>query len=115
MKSFSNTFGFICNIFCLSDSELRKSCEELDQYLKDDSRNESDIDPDDLFQEIRSLKVNFKNSFTTTDQIDPHSILTFLFENDLLSTFPIVSVAVRIFLTLSVSVASGRGHFLNCN
>lgn len=42
---------------------------------------------------------------------EPYTILQYLFENDLFSTFPNTVISLRILLTLPISVASGERLF----
>lgn len=84
-----------------------KYCKDLHMKLKDDARNETDIDGIDLFNEINALKLHFSENQST----DPHNLLNYLFKNDIISTFPNTAIARRILLTLPVSVASGERSF----
>lgn len=84
-----------------------KHCKDLHLKLKDDSRNETDIDGIDLYNEINALKLHFLENQSS----DPHTLLQYLFTNDLISTFPNTAIALRILLTLPVSVASGERSF----
>ena len=45
-------------MFRLIEEELRIPCENLSLHLKDESRKESDIDANDLFDEINCLKFH---------------------------------------------------------
>lgn len=107
LQTFTEVFGFFSvNLFNYSDDELMKHCKDLNLKLKDDSHNESDIDGIDLYNEIIALKSHFAEN-----QSDPRTILQYLFTNDLISTFPNTAIALRILLTLPVSVASGERSF----
>lgn len=110
LKRFNNIFGFIYKMFRLTQEELRISCENLSFHLKDESRKESDIDANDLFDEINCLKCHMPES-TGENDLDPQVILQYILENQLISTFPNIAVTIRIFLTLPVSVASGERSF----
>lgn len=109
LKTFSDVFGFFSNnlLFNYSNDELMKHCKDLNLKLKDDLSRESDIDGIDLFNEINALKLHFaENQYN-----DPQTLLQYLFTNDLISTFPNTAIALRILLTLPVSVASGERSF----
>lgn len=82
-------------------------CTNLNLKLKDESTGETDIDGIDLFNEIRALKLHFPENQSN----DSHTLLQYLFTNDLISTFPNTAIALRILLTLPVSVASGERSF----
>lgn len=108
LKTFTDVFGFFSNnLFNYSNDELIKHCKDLNLKLKDDSSSESDIDGIDLFNEIIALKLHFAENQSN----DPQTLLQYLFTNDLISTFPNTAVALRILLTLPVSVASGERSF----
>lgn len=95
---------FFSDIFKLSDSDLLKRCSVLEERLTD--QDNKDRDSNDLFNEIKALKL-----FSLPDDTDPLSILQYIFENNLISTLPNVSISLRILLTLPVSVASGERSF----
>lgn len=108
LKTFTDVFGFFSNdLFNYSNDELIKHCKDLHLKLKDDSSSESDIDGIDLYNEIIALKLHFAENKSN----DPQTLLQYLFTNDLISTFPNTAVALRILLTLPVSVASGERSF----
>lgn len=108
LKTFSDVFGFLSNnFFDYSNDELMKHCKDLNLKLKDDIISESDIDGIDLLNEIVALKLHFaENQYN-----DPKTLLQYIFTNDLISTFPNTAIALRILLTLPVSVAIGERTF----
>ncbi|KAF2880661.1 hypothetical protein ILUMI_25500 [Ignelater luminosus] len=100
LSSFNNNFGFL-NKFCnLSEEDLVKNCKDLHLKLTDEKENESDIDGLELCNELKNLKL-----FSLPCK------LQYLFENDLLSIFPNLTIALRILLILPVSVTSGERSF----
>lgn len=107
LQTFNDIFGFLTKMGSHSDEDLLKYCKDLHLKLQDQSREESDIDGIDLFNEIKAFRLHS----TTQTLNDPQIILQYIFENDLISTFPNVTIALRIFLTLPVSVASGERSF----
>lgn len=108
LKTLDDVFGFFSSkLFSYPKDELMKHCKDLHLKLKDDSRNETDIDGIDLYNEINALKLHFLENQSS----DPHTLLQYLFTNDLISTFPNTAIALRILLTLPVSVASGERSF----
>lgn len=100
-------FGFLYNIYELSDEEILKNSKDLHLKLEDVSRGETDINGIDLCDEIKTLKLHLKPDSLS----NPQSVLQYIFENQLLATFPNISIALRILLTLPVSVASGERTF----
>lgn len=107
LQTFNNIFGFLTNVRSHSDENLLKYCKDLHLKLQHESRDESDIDGIELFNEIKALRLHF----TTPTLNDPQIILQYIFENNLISTFPNVTIALRILLTLPVSVATGERSF----
>lgn len=95
LDRFNNIFGFVYKIFSLTQEELKESCENLALHLKDESRKESDIDANDLFDEINCLKCHMPEP--EENDLDPQVILQYILENQLISTFPNIAVAIRIF------------------
>ncbi|CAH1099417.1 unnamed protein product [Psylliodes chrysocephalus] len=99
-------------MFTLTNKILLKSSKHLNSLLTDDSRNEFDIDASDLYEEIKTLKIYFESTSTSEgSQQYPKFILEFIFQSQLLSTFPNISIALKLLLTLPVSVASGEISF----
>lgn len=88
-----------------NDDELKINCEKINQALTDTSSSESDISATDLYEEIKAIEP-----FFTTEK-NPSDILEYIYENNLLSTFPNLTIIVRIFLTLPVTVATGERSF----
>lgn len=107
LERYNNMFGFLYNIYELSDEEILKNSKDLHLKLEDVSREESDINGIDLCDEIKTLKLHLKPESLS----NPQSVLQYIFENQLLATFPNISIALRILLTLPVSVASGERTF----
>lgn len=109
LETFTDVFGFFTNnnLFSYSKDDLMKHCKDLNLKLKDSSNSDTDIDGIDLFNEINALKLHF----TEHQSNDPQTLLQYIFANDLMSTFPNIAIALRILLTLPVSVASGERSF----
>jgi hypothetical protein len=84
-----------------------KACMDLDIKLQvlEEGSIVKDIDGIQLFNEITS----FKDIFPGKKQ--PIEILEIIVKNDLIPCFPNFALAIRIFLTLPVSVASGERSF----
>lgn len=60
-----------------------KHCKDLNLNFKDNSRNETDIDGIDLYNEINALKLHFLDQ---SNEI--LTLLQYIFTNYLISTFP---------------------------
>ena len=77
----------------------------LQTKLTDDKRNEFDINGLDLCDEIEILLTYNKY------EMNALAVLNYIFSNDLISIFPNITIAVRIFLTVPVTVASAERSF----
>lgn len=107
LKTFTDIFGFLSNnLFNYCNNDLMMHCKNLNIKLKD-SASETDIDGLDLFNGIRALKLHLPENQSN----DSHTLLQYLFTNDLISTFPNTAIALRILLALPVSVASSERSF----
>jgi hypothetical protein len=107
MSNFNDVFGFFSYIPDLPEHDLLNHCKTLHLKLTDETKNESDIDGNDLFNEIKALKL-----FSLTNEFkNPSDLLQYIFENNLSPTFPNLTISLRILLTLPVSVASGERSF----
>jgi hypothetical protein len=99
-------FGFLNDLGSLSidKKELMKCCMDLQTKLTDSSTKQMDVNATDLCNEIEVLST-YKKPKSTKE------VLEYLVGNDLISTFPNLSVALRIFLTMPVTVAHGERSF----
>lgn len=68
-------FGFLYNIYELSDEEILKNSKDLHLKLEDVSREESDINGIDLCDEIKTLKLHLKPESLS----NPQSVLQYIF------------------------------------
>ena len=101
-------FCFLYEFHTISKDDLTKACMDLDIKLQVEVKEkdvEKDIDGVELFNEITSFKDIFP------DKMQPTEILEILVKSDLISCFPNFALAIRIFLTLPVTVASGERSF----
>lgn len=103
-------FGFLNNLGSLSSDKekLMKYCMDLQIKLTDLSTKEMDVDAIDLCNEIEILSTYIHNKPNATSAKE---VLEYLVTNDLINTFPNLSVALRIFLTMPVTVAHGERSF----
>ncbi|KZS02754.1 putative Zinc finger protein [Daphnia magna] len=95
----------------LDDYQLKTCCTALNNALSVGEK--CDISPDDLFIELRSLSHRFPLPSEDGKIIDssPLAALTFIVQNGLSSVYPNTVIALRILLTLPVSVAQGERSF----
>jgi hypothetical protein len=101
-----NVFSFLFKLSNVQDrSQLFINCNRLrDKLSANDSV--SDIDADDLCEEIiscQSLFKDFNNDIT--------KILEFIFLNNLTAICPNITISLRILLTMPVTVASAERSF----
>jgi len=98
-------FYSIKNLIQMSDKELLKHCNDLQIHLTDNVLNESDISGPELYEEIISLRIHLKLDYNS------HDVLNYIHTNGLSSFFPNMCIALRIYLTMPVSVATGERSF----
>lgn len=95
-------FGNITNI---TDDDIQKYCMDLELLLTDG--DQKDISGLDLFDELKYIK-----SHLSTDCCDsPTEILNYLLENNLTTALPNIYIALRIIITLPITVASAERSF----
>ncbi|XP_072380945.1 zinc finger MYM-type protein 1-like [Diabrotica undecimpunctata] len=106
-------FGFLGNFQNLDSDVIKRSYMDLDLALQIQHEGNvcKDIDGLDLHNEILSYKV--LNPITDSSKISdsPIDILNYITKKTLQSLFPNLFIALRIFLTLPISVASGERSF----
>ncbi|KAF2894072.1 hypothetical protein ILUMI_12105 [Ignelater luminosus] len=78
------------------------------EVITGETENESGIDGLELFNELKQLKLFSLPCYKLQDPLD---VLQYLLENDPSSVFPNLIIALRILLTLAVSVASSERSF----
>jgi len=96
-----------------NDSVLRSQCLNLQTLLSSQTECEtasSDIDGLALFDELKTLH-NISRPIISEDIDSLLELLPFLHVNCLHEVFPNVSVALRVVLTIPVTVASGERSF----
>lgn len=116
LKKHQNLFGFLCNFQDLSKDTIRKCAADLEVSLtevklaqeKDQVKTTkvSDIDGYMLCEEIEALRPILPSKIKT-----PIKMLEFLACNNRSTAFPNLFIALRIFLTIPVTVASGERSF----
>ena len=100
-KETSTYFGFLTQLDTLSLSEIREKSVNLQAKYHEDL---ADDFPDELGQFLHFAKVSTVNR-------QPMNLLSFIRERNLQQVFPNVYIALRIYLTLPVSNASGERSF----
>ncbi|WCJ37047.1 hAT family dimerization domain [Euphorbia peplus] len=104
LEIFESIFGFLCDskrLKSLDNDELRNSCTH---FVTTFSYNDcSDVDADDFFSELKVLQSTLPNDLKSALEI-----LEFVKRAD---CFPNVSIALRILLTMPVTVASAERSF----
>lgn len=132
LAKFTNNFGFLFKISDLKnrdDTTLRKHCINLHELLSDHSDDndsvqqpitvndsvqqpitenseiESDIEELNLFTELKML------TFVVPEDASPLDVLKYIYTHRLHEVFPNVTTALRILLTIPVTVASAERSF----
>lgn len=105
MNNHNDVFDFLFNLSDDQDqSRLRSSCHRLQEKL---SANDSlDINGDDLCEEIMSCQPFFKKLSN-----DVVKILEFIYLNNLTAVCSNITIALRIMLTMPVTVVSAERSF----
>ncbi|XP_048513424.1 zinc finger MYM-type protein 1-like [Athalia rosae] len=106
LRSHNENFKFLYNIRELKNSNgsgTLQQCKNLQLFLTDG--NSTDIDALELWDELKNLSTLLPSELT------PLQVLNYLKENDVTTIFPNLVIALRILLTLPVSVASGERSF----
>ncbi|XP_053575281.1 zinc finger MYM-type protein 1-like [Bombina bombina] len=106
LQKYNSLFGFLYDIYSIkkkSTEDLLKDCNNLEKSLMHNGNK--DIDAEDLRCELEAIARKLLKP------IPPQEVLLFILQNKLLDNVPNVSVALRILLTLQVSVASGERSF----
>ncbi|XP_022830235.1 zinc finger MYM-type protein 1-like [Spodoptera litura] len=105
LNNHNDVFNFLFNLSDDQDqTRLRSNCHLLQEKL---SANDSlDINADDLFEEIMSCQPFFKKLNNNVVKI-----LEFIYLNNLTAVCPNITIALRIMLTMPVTVASAERSF----
>ncbi|XP_053561928.1 zinc finger MYM-type protein 1-like [Bombina bombina] len=106
LQKYNSLFGFLYDIYSIkkkSTEDLLKDCNNLEKSLMHNGNK--DIDAEDLRCELEAIARRLPKP------MPPQEVLLFILQNKLLDNVPNVSVALRILLTLPVSVASGERSF----
>lgn len=105
LENFNKTWGFLNNLKQLPDKEiLQTRCEDLEKKLQ--YKENKDINGDDLFNEINIARELFPKTVK-----HPIEAIRFINTNKLQDAMPNLWVALRIMLTIPVTVAAGERSF----
>jgi len=107
-QNFRDNFGFsysFRDIKNLSEEKLKKNCNDLHIILQDEG--DSDISGLELLEELRS----FIHIIPDNEQNCLFDVLKYLFKTKLSSVYPNIYIALRILLTLPVTIASSERSF----
>ena len=116
LKDHAKLFGFINSFQDMRKEEIREHTSNLEAALTINIRRQNaeekivtekniDIDGYVLAEELEALKTFLQ------PRIKPYALFEHLIENNRFTTFPNVFIALRINLTLPISVASGERSF----
>lgn len=109
----NDLFGFLGDFQNLESDVIKRSCIDLDLALQIQHEGNvcKDIDGLDLHNEILSYKILNPVPDSSKISDSPIDILNYITKKNLQSLFPNLFIALRIFLTLPISVASGERSF----
>ncbi|XP_063788817.1 uncharacterized protein LOC134944173 [Pseudophryne corroboree] len=99
----SSVFGFLYNVHGLQNrtsQQIMEDCCKLELALQ--HGDSKDIDASDLCSELQSIARR------VPECTSPQDVFNFLCKNELIDVVPNTCIALRILLTLPVSVASGE-------
>ncbi len=101
MESFHSLFGFIYGRKemkrAVEAGALQKSCKNMEETL-------GNVDAEELVREVSSAVTAVPEQENTGQQM-----LSYIYTNNLLDLYPNLSIALRLMLTVPVTVASKRG------
>ncbi|XP_076044792.1 zinc finger MYM-type protein 1-like [Oratosquilla oratoria] len=106
LHSYKAIFGFLYDIHGIKNApnaDILHDCQNLEKSLTHNGHH--DIDARDLCSELKAV------SRRLTKPMLPQAALCFMFKQKLQDSVPNVVIALRILLTLPVSVASGERSF----
>lgn len=94
-------FGFLTKLGSLSNKEIREASLRLQRKYNTDIQEDF---PDELIQFVRF-------AISAADHLYPNNLLILIRERELQNVFPNVDIALRIYLTLPITNASGERTF----
>ncbi|XP_065652884.1 uncharacterized protein LOC136080199 [Hydra vulgaris] len=105
LKELSELFGFLYKILEVTQNTeaLKKHSKDLEVALTEDGH--SDVISNQLFDEIKAI------SCTVPGKLLPKALIRFILENHYEQSFPNLVIALRILLTLLLTVTSAERSF----
>ena len=104
LSNIYNKFAFLWTYTTMTDSSLSTASKQLAGEYSDDLKAQK------LSEEMSSLKMIHKQNFGK-DALDPLQLLNKICSLQLNEIFPELVIALKIFLTIPVSIASGERSF----
>ena len=106
MITYCATFSFLCNIKAIGSmetSDIKWYCHYLEIFLT--SYDQTDLDAIQLKLELKNLSCILPENYVTKKTLE------FIFENKLENLYPNTCIALRIFLTAPLTVATAERSF----
>ena len=103
VRAIISSFSFLWTYRELDDSKLTAECSSFASFY-------SDVDKDELLEELKSLKLIHTANFGQKT-LTPFTLLNQIVEKEYEHLFPYLTISLRIFLTLPVTVASAERSF----
>ncbi|XP_068210308.1 zinc finger MYM-type protein 1-like [Palaemon carinicauda] len=107
LQQMKSVFRFLYDVKSfngITNTQLMEHCTKLETALRDGESK--DIDASDLCHELQAVAHRLQ-----PDTVTPLDVLKFICEQGLVHSVPNIFVALRILLTLPVTVASGERSF----
>ena len=103
VRAITSTFSFLWTYRELDDSKLTEECGSFANFY-------SDVDKDELLEELKSLKLIHTANFGQKT-LNPFTLLNQIVEKNFAHLFPYLIISLRIFLPLPVTVATAERSF----
>lgn len=108
MRQIHGKFSFLWELCSMDDEELSKAAKDLAESYPEDLNGKR------LMDEVESLKLVHRQNFGK-ESLPPLKLLNKMKSLGLHELFPECSIALTLFLTIPVSVASGERSFSHLN
>lgn len=103
-------WGFLCNVAQLPEKDdLKQCCKDLESLLSDNN-GVSDINGNELYSELLHVK-SILDQGKETNEVAPREVLSAIKKTNSKDLFTNLWVALRVFLTIPVTVASAERSF----
>ena len=103
VNNITSLFSFLWSYKRMTEGELKRQCSAFAQFY-------TDVDQEELADELKSLKLMHEANFGELP-LPPLKLLNKLVEIGFDQLFPYITISLRIFLTLPVTVASAERSF----